>query len=474
MPTDVIMPQMGESIAEGTILRWMKSVGDKVERDEPLFEISTDKVDAEIPSPVSGVLAEIRVQPNTTVPINTVVGLIAGEGEGVASSPGVGEETRPVGHLEPSGTPMIHTPGSKQETPRPSPAAATAETNPGTGEESSAMRIRTKSSPLVRSIAAKEGVDISQVPGSGIHGRVTKDDILNHLEQKKTAPASAKTGSEGERPAGRSASSSPSLSSGLFLLNANSLRPTEVPPLPAPFGPNDRVKIEPLSAIRKRIAENMVLSRRLNAHVTTFFEFDWGTVDALRSKHRARFEEQHGVKLTYLPFLLKAAAAALRAYPIVNAIIDGDTLVYKNDVNIGIAVALDWGLVVPVIRGADQLSIAGLARAASDLANRARARQLKVDEMTSGTFTITNPGVSGPLVGAPIIPLGQSAIMGFGGIEKRPVVVEGPDGQDCIGIRLRSYMSISFDHRLIDGAMADLFMSHIKKTIQTSDWPELG
>jgi 2-oxoglutarate dehydrogenase E2 component (dihydrolipoamide succinyltransferase) len=465
MPTDVIMPQMGESIAEGTVLRWMKGVGDRVERDEPLFEISTDKVDAEIPSPVSGVLAEIRVGPNTTVPINTVVGIIAAEGEAVASAPAADSK----GEVAPVAPPApLPEPASPPSTPPPLEAAPPAE---GSSEE----RIRAKSSPLVRAIAAAEGIEIGEVAGSGIHGRVTKDDILGFLEQRKSAAAvpSPKPALPGAiAPAATPAARS--ISGGGFLLSANSLRPTEPAPLPPAHGANEKFSIEPLSVIRKRIAENMILSRRLNAHVTTFFEFDFGRIDALRTKHRVRFEQQNGVKLTWLPFVIKACASALRAFPVVNSLMDGDELVVKHDVNIGIAVALDWGLIVPVIRNVDQLSIAGVAHAATDLAGRARSRSLKLDDLSGGTFSITNPGVYGGLVGAPIIPVGQSAILGFGGIEKRPVVVTGPDGQDAIAIRPRAYMSLSFDHRLIDGAVADQFMAHVKKTVETSEWPELG
>jgi len=456
MPTDVIMPQMGESIAEGTLLRWMKKPGERVERDEPLFEISTDKVDAEIPSPASGVLAEIKVTENQTVPINTIVGVIAAEGETVTAS----APAAPAAEAAPTAAPGDET-------------VPTGPTPGGNGhQESSADRIRRRSSPLVRAIAAREGIDISKLEGSGIHGRVTKQDILAYIEKGPTPALSAPIDQPVAAPAVVAGGAS-TVGSG-FLMGANSMRPTELPMLPPSHGPNERVTIEPLSPIRKRIAENMILSRRLNAHVTTFFEFDFARIAALRRRHKARFQEQNGVNLTYLPFVIKACCAALRAFPVVNAVIDGDNVVYKQDVNIGLAVALDWGLIVPVVKNADQLSLAGVAKAAQDLASRARARQLKVDELAGGTFSITNPGIFGGLVGAPIIPVGQSAILGFGGIEKRPVVVESEDGDDAIVVRPRAFMSISFDHRLIDGAVADQFMSHVKKTVETSDWPELG
>ncbi len=500
---DVIMPQMGESIAEGTVTKWLKNVGDKVERDEPLFEISTDKVDAEIPSPAEGILKEIRVGPGTTVPINTVVGVIAAEGEAQAqpqpqaeptpqAAPPPGVTTLPPIPMPPPPAPAPPepppAPAPPAPAPPPAPAAAPPPPEPPPApaprpappltfpppappppveyhiegerqspptpekprEEMTAEELRlTRSSPVVRKIAAEHQVDLTEVPGTGIGGRVTKQDILSHIEGRGTQPSAPS-------PAAPSpASASPA------------------PAGPAPAGPKPearpaapaaaRVQVVPMSPIRKKTAEHMVLSKRTSAHVSTVFEIDFTRIDQLRQKHRASFEER-GVKLTYMPFVLKAVVDGLVEFPELNASIEGDNIVYRKDINLGIAVALEWGLIVPVVHNAEEKNVLGLGRAVQDLAQRARAKKLKVEEVQGGTFTITNPGVFGSLFGTPIINQPQVAILGLGTIEKRPVVRD-----DAIAIRTMAYVALTFDHRLVDGADADRFMAHVKKTLQEFD-----
>ena len=428
MATDVVMPQMGESIAEGTIVRWIKKVGDKVDRDEPLFEISTDKVDAEIPSPAAGVVTEIRVKEGETVPVNSVVAVIGAAGEAKAAPPAVEATTPPV------------PPAKPVEPPKPSPqadgtpAAASApreETQAAPSPEMSTEdALHQRSSPLVRKIAKEHHVDISQIHGTGIAGRVTKDDILGFIGQVgQVGPASA-------APAPAAASARQAAA-------------------------GDRV--EKMSPMRKRISEHMVASVHTSAHVHSVFEVNFSRVAQIREAKKAEFERS-GVKLTFLSFIVKAAVEALRAVPIVNASVDGDTIVYHKDVNVGIAVALDWGLIVPVIKNADERNLVGLSRSIADLANRARGKQLKPDEVQGGTFTITNPGVFGALFGTPIINQPQVAILGVGNVEKRPVVVD-----DAIAIRPMAYLTLGYDHRVIDGAVADDFMSHLKKTLENWD-----
>jgi 2-oxoglutarate dehydrogenase E2 component (dihydrolipoamide succinyltransferase) len=402
--SDVVMPQMGESIAEGTIVRWIKKVGERIDRDEPLFEISTDKVDAEIPSPAAGVLVEIRAKEGETVPVNSVVAVIGEAGAAVAAPPAVETVAAPA----------------------PAPTAM-----PG---ESASDGQRQKSSPLVRKIAKEHRVDLTRVPGTGLGGRVTKDDILGYLET-------------GERPA-------PSA--------AGAAAPALAAHVPA-FKPGDNVEVVAMSVMRKKIAEHMVFSRRTSAHVHSVFEVDYTRVTKIREARKADYERQ-GVKLTYMSFLMKATVDALKAVPIVNSSLDGDRIVYKKDINLGIAVALDWGLIVPVIKHAEEKNLLGLSRAIQDLAARARSRQLKPDDVQGGTFTITNPGVFGALFGMPIISQPQVAIMGVGNIEKRVAVIE-----DAIAIRTKGYLSLGYDHRLIDGAVADEFMSQVKKTLENFD-----
>jgi 2-oxoglutarate dehydrogenase E2 component (dihydrolipoamide succinyltransferase) len=435
---DVVMPQMGESVAEGTVVRWIKKVGDRVDRDEPLFEISTDKVDAEIPSPAAGVLLEIRAKEGETVPVETVVAVI---GDAVAA------EAAPPAAAPIPAVPAPAAPVAAGPAPAPAATAApvaagstpAAPVTPSPAEpEPAADGQKQKSSPLVRKIAKEHGIDLTRVPGTGLGGRVTKDDILGFLGK---AP----------KPAAHAAPAAPAAS------------PQPAAHVPA-FKPGDNVEIVPMSVMRRKIAEHMVLSRRTSAHVHSVFEVDYTRVAKIRQARRADYDRQ-GVKLTYMSFLMKAAVDALKAVPVVNTSIDGDNVVYKKDINLGIAVALDWGLIVPVIKHAEEKNVLGLSRAIQDLAARARAKQLKPDEVQGGTFTITNPGVFGAQFGMPIISQPQVAILGVGTIEKRVVVVE----DDAIGIRTRGYLSIGYDHRLIDGAVADEFMSHLKRTIENFD-----
>ena len=435
MPTNVVMPQMGESIAEGTIVRWIKKVGDRVDRDEPLFEISTDKVDAEIPSPAAGVLAEIRAKEGETVPVESVVAVIADAGPAVAASqvpaPAMSPPAAPPAVPRTAATtPTLVTPSAPATQPGAAPPA------PRGMPMAEELRGR-RSSPLVRRIAREHNVDITRLDGSGVGGRVTKQDILDFIEGHPGAPPVA--------PATRAAAPAAPVEEG-----------------PA-FKPGEAVEIVPMTVMRKRIAEHMIASRRRSAHVHSVFEVDFLSVSRIRDAKRADYERL-GVKLTYLPFVIKAAADALRAVPVVNSSIDGDNIVYRKDVNIGIAVALDWGLIVPVIRNADEKNILGLSRAAADLAGRARAKQLRPEEVQGGTFTITNPGVFGALFGTPIINQPQVAILGIGAVEKRPVVID-----DAIAIRPRAYLTLGYDHRLIDGAVADQFMSFLKKRIEKFD-----
>ena len=427
---DVLMPQMGESIAEGTVSKWLKKVGDPIKRDEPLFEISTDKVDAEIPAPAAGVLAEIKVQEGKTVPVQTLVAVIETE-KGAAVSPAPPAKPAAPPPAAPTLAPATGVPVS----PRPSPSLPAPEKGDG-GVETAEERLRKKSTPLVRKIAAEHRVDISTIAGTGHAGRVTKQDILGFIE--RGAPA---------LPAPRS----PLPTTG----------PVEHATVDA--WPGDRV--EPMSKIRKITADHMIMSRRTSAHVTSFFEIDYSRVAELRRKHKQAYAER-GVNLTYLAFIAKACAEQLRKHPVVNAAVSGDQIIYRKDVNIGIAVALEWGLIVPVVKHADELSLGGLARAINDLGERARAKRLLPDEVQRGTFTITNPGVFGSYVGVPIINQPQVAILGVGTIEKRPKVVTLPDGTDTIAIRTLGMISMSYDHRIVDGADADRFLADVKKLIE--------
>jgi pyruvate dehydrogenase E2 component (dihydrolipoamide acetyltransferase) len=451
---DIIMPQMGESIAEGTLSKWLKKVGDEVKRDEPIFEISTDKVDAEIPASTAGVLAEILVKEGETVAVQTVVarletekGAIAGSGKreagggggGAGESALAGDNAAAVFKAAPAAPQREGTPAPAQpRQPQAAPAIAASHSGNGSSFEE---RVRTKSSPLVRKIAAEHGVNISSLQGTGVSGRVTKRDILGFIEAGPSAGSAL--------PASRF--------------------PHTALPLPAAW-PGDTV--EPMSKMRALISEHMVASRHTSAHVTSFIEIDFTRVARIRAKKRAEFEAATGQKLTYMPFIIKAVTQGLRAFPVMNSSVAGTNVIYRKQINIGVAVALEWGLIVPVIKNADDLSLSGITRALNDIAARARAKKLSPDEVQGGTFTITNPGVFGSLMGTPIINQPQVAILGVGAIEKRPKVLPGVDGEDTIAIRTCAYFSISFDHRIIDGAVADQFLAFVKKTIET--FPETG
>ncbi len=447
MSTEVVMPQMGESIAEGTITKWLKQVGERVERDEPLFEISTDKVDAEIPSPAAGTLTEVRFKEGETVEVNTVVAVLDGAQAGAAAAPEakpVEEKPAPVEAAPPPPAPPVE---EKAPAPAPTPPPAPVSTAaPRTdGETATAEELRrTKSSPLVRKIAQEHGVDISKLEGTGLSGRVTKNDILSFIESGPAAPA----------PAAPAPVRAPA------------------PELPAPPPPKPQAgdRVEQMSVMRKKIAEHMVLSRRTSAHVSTVYEIDMTRVARLRDKHRDEFYQRTGTKLTFMPFIFEAVNKGLRKFPIFNAQVNGEQIIYKQDINLGMAVALDGGLIVPVIKRADDLSISGLARAANDLADRARTKQLKPDEVTGGTFTITNPGVFGGLFGTPIINQPQLAILGVGKIEKRAKVLTTPEGDDFIGIRWMAYFALSFDHRVIDGADAERFLAFVKEQLEAGEF----
>ena len=457
MAHDVVMPQMGESIAEGTVSKWLKKVGDTVERDEPLLEISTDKVDAEIPSPAAGVLTEILVKEGDTVPVNAVVARIGGEGAGAGDAPPAAPKAEEPKPAEQKVADQATAQEMKQEAPAVQPAAnekpvaeappATTNEQPATDEESLDERRRTKSSPLVRKIAAENNVDISQLQGTGVSGRVTKNDILDYLQQPKPAAAEAKAAPAAAAPP----------------------PPAAKAPRPTPqFAEGQSVRLEPLSVMRKRIAQHMTQSKQTSAHVHTVFEVDLTNVDKLRRRHKDAYAER-GVKLTFMPFIVQAVIAGLREFPILNASMDDTNVIYHRDLNIGIAVALEWGLIVPVLKQADELNILGVSRAINDLGDRARAKKLSPEDVQGGTFTITNPGVFGGLFGLPIINQPQVAILGVGGIKKRPVVIETKDG-DTIGIRSMCYFSLGFDHRLIDGAVADQFMARVKEILEAGSF----
>jgi pyruvate dehydrogenase E2 component (dihydrolipoamide acetyltransferase) len=470
MSEEVKMPQMGESIAEGTIVKWLKKVGDAVKRDEPLFEISTDKVDAEIPSPTAGVLSEIKVQEGETVAVNTVVAVINGGGGAAKPTAEPAKEPPPAPKQEPSqqvtqAQPEPAPPAPKTPEPaRPAPAAPAPpeSVEAAAGEPASAEELRrTRSSPVVRKIAEEHGVDITQIEGTGISGRVTKQDILSFVENR---------GADAKVEPSAAPSIAPPASPGAAPPPPRAPQPQRAPAAtqaeagPQPFAEGDRVEIEPMSIMRRRIAERMVESRHVSAHVTSFMEVDFSKTAKLREGLKGEFERD-GVKLTFMPFIIKAVIEAIKKWPIINSSVWGDQIVYKKDINIGVAVALDWGLIVPVIRGADEKSLLGLARAVNDLGERARRKQLKPDEVQGGTFTITNPGSFGGWAGTPIINQPQVAILGVGVIKKRPVVVD-----DAIAIRQIGVFGLSFDHRIIDGAIADQFLATLRDVIEAAEY----
>ncbi|GAB1341069.1 dihydrolipoamide acetyltransferase family protein [Gemmatimonas sp.] len=437
---DVIMPQMGESIAEGTVSRWLKKVGDSVKRDEPIFEISTDKVDAEIPSPSAGVLMEIMVGEGLTVAVNTVVARLETDAAAAAAAPAA---TAPAPVAE--ATVVVSTPApvaASAAVPPALPAKPAASTGaPGSLEE----RLRTKSSPLVRKIAAEHGVEIASLSGSGIAGRVTRKDLDAFLANRPSGSATpaAPVGASMYAPAGTESHG----------------------PLPTPWAGD---VVEPMSKIRKLTSDHMATAIRVAAHVTTFWEIDLTRVARIRAAMRRDFEAQSGQKLTYMPFILQAVSAQLKRHPLINAAVAGNDIIYRKQINLGIAVALEpTGLIVPVLKRADELSLTGLSRGVNDLAARARSKKLSPTDVQDATFTISNPGTFGSITGTPIIPVGTTAILCLGAIEKRPKVMTGPDGEDTIAIRTCCYFSLSFDHKVVDGADADRFMGDLKKALES-------
>jgi pyruvate dehydrogenase E2 component (dihydrolipoamide acetyltransferase) len=443
--TEIVMPQMGESITEGTVSKWLKAVGDTIEKDEPLLEISTDKVDAEVPSPAAGKLLEIKVNEGETVEVGAVLALVGAEGGAAAPSP-----AKPPEAKAPVETKAVAAAASPQPAIQNTQYEKVSTGNGSKSTDIDELR-RSKSSPLVRNIAKEHGIDITRIPGSGISGRVTKQDIMSFIETgaalrpqdllRKDAPAAP-------------AISTPAPAKSTYA------------PAPITAGAEDRV--EKMSVMRKKIAEHMTFSKQTSAHVTSVYEFDMTNVAKFRDKNKAEFQSRYGTKLTYMPFIFQAVTNAIRKFPIVNAQVDGENIVYKGDINLGMAVALDWGLIVPVIKKADTLSLSGLALAANDLADRARMKKLSPDEVTGGTFTITNPGVFGGLYGTPIINQPQVAILCVGTIEKRPRVFTSPEGDDYIAIRQMAYFALTYDHRIVDGADAERFLSYMKEFLETA------
>ena len=459
---DVIMPQMGESIFEGTITKWLKKPGDKIERDEPLFEISTDKVDAEIPSPSAGVLKEIKVNEGQTVPIQTVVAVI--DADGAASSAGSSAaasapapapaKAEAPAHV--SAPPKIEAPLKPPPSPVSAPQASAPSATTAPQQRPNGQKIR--SSPLVRRIARENNVDLSQIPGTGAGGRISKHDIRAAIEGGGASRSSSGVSAAGAAPA-RAASAPPPAAGGAA---ASAVLETAVPREKMYFG---HYEVQPMSVMRQRIAEHMVLSKRVSPHVYSVDEVNVSGIAAVRSKLKDKFEQSSGTKLTFMPFFVRAAVEGLRAFPTVNSSVDGTNIVLHKECNIGIAVALDWGLIVPVIKNAEEKNFLGIARALNDLAERARAKKLKPEEVAESTFSITNPGVFGGLFGLPVINQPNVAILGLGTIEKRPVVVD-----DAIAIRSMVYLTLSYDHRVVDGAVAHQFMGKVKHTLE--NWTE--
>jgi 2-oxoglutarate dehydrogenase E2 component (dihydrolipoamide succinyltransferase) len=452
MAVDVIMPQMGESIFEGTITKWLKKPGDKIERDEPLFEISTDKVDAEIPSPTAGVLKEIKVNEGQTVPIQTVVATIDAVGAGAAApapAPAKPEASKTTAAADEA---EARVPAKPAVTPPPpaaaqKAAAASSAAAPAPSQRPGGNGDKIRSSPLVRRIAREHNVDLAQVPGTGAGGRVSKHDILAAVEGGGATSAAAPA--QAPPPAAGGALASAALQ-------------TAVPRERLYFG---HYEVQPMSTMRQKIAEHMVLSKRVSPHVYSIEEANVSGIVALRTKMKDQFERETGTKLTYMPFFIRAAVEGLHAFPTVNASVDGTNIVLHKECNIGIAVSLDWGLIVPVIKNAEEKNFLGLARAVNDLAERARSKKLKPEEVAESTFSITNPGVFGGLFGLPVINQPNVAILGLGTIEKRPVVID-----DAIAIRSMTYLTLSYDHRVVDGAVAHQFLHKVKETLE--NWSE--
>ena len=420
MPTDVVMPQMGESITEGTITKWLKKVGDTIERDEPLFEISTDKVDAEIPSPAAGTLTEIKFPEGATVGVHTVVAIIGG------------------GASEPATAPAHAAPAPAAPAPAAPAPAAPAPVAPAAPAASVAADERPRSSPLVRKIAKDNNIDLNRVSGTGPSGRITKTDILGYIANPAAKPAPAAP------------------------VKSSAATPAADAPVPG--------SLVPMTKMRSIIARRMVESKRTSPHVHTVFKVDMTRIVRLRERERTKFEQRNGVKLTYMPFITRAAIAALRKHPIVNATVEGEAIRYSRNINIGIAVALEWGLIVPVIKRAEEQNFLGIARAIADIAERARGKKLLPDEVLGGTFTLTNSGIFGEQFGMPIINQPQAAILGIGGLNKEPVVVTDEEGNDSIAIRSMQHFCLGFDHRIVDGADAGKFMADFKAYLE--DWDE--
>jgi len=469
MAADVVMPQMGESIFEGTITKWLKKPGDKVERDEPLFEISTDKVDAEIPSPTAGVLKEIKVKEGQTVPINTVVATI--DAAGAAASVPAAD------------------PAPKAEAPKPTPAAAAASAppakpsftpaSPAAAAQAAPARdgARIHSSPLVRRMAKEHGIDLGSIPGTGAGGRITKEDMEAAIAGSAgagggvSAPSVEPVAPAYSAPApARPAASPPVTPAPVAGPGGPAAHGTQYVPALQLGVPRERLyfgnyEVEPLSTMRLKIAEHMVASKHVSPHVYSVDEIDMSRIAALRAKSKDEFERQYGTKLTFMPFFVKATVAGLRAYPTLNASLDGTSVVLHKEINVGIAVALDWGLIVPVVKTADEKNILGIQRTMNDLAERARSKKLRPEEVQEGTFSITNPGVFGGLFGLPVISQPNVGILGLGAIEKRPVVIN-----DSIAIRSMCYVTLSYDHRVVDGAIAHQFLHKVKDTLE--NWSE--
>ena len=458
MATDVIMPQMGESIFEGTLTKWLKKPGEKVQRDEPLFEISTDKVDAEIPAPASGVLKEVKVKEGTTVQVNTVVGVIDADGAGASGTPAKAAAPEPAkavgapssassdgGSRPAAPAPKAPEPDETETESAPPRAAAQAS---NVTEISQAEGERVRSSPLVRKIAKDNKVDLGQVPGTGMGGRITKEDILAFIEK---------------HPAGAPAAAQPQRAAAATMPQAAAAPAPQLPP-PLPG------EVVPMTKMRSIIAQRMVESKHTSAHVHTVFKVDMTRIVKLRDRERAKFEARNGIKLTYMPFIARAVLAGIKAMPIINSSVEGENIRYHKNVNIGIAVALDWGLIAPVVKQAEERSFVGLQRAINDLAERARAKKLQPDEVMGGTFTITNPGIFGPQFGTPIIMQPQVAILGMGGLFKEPVVITDKDGNDLLAIRSIIRLTLGYDHRIVDGADADKFMVAVRNYLE--NWNE--
>jgi 2-oxoglutarate dehydrogenase E2 component (dihydrolipoamide succinyltransferase) len=448
---DVVMPQMGESIFEGTITKWLKKVGDKVQRDEPLFEISTDKVDAEIPAPAAGVLREIKVKEGTTVQVNTVVAVIGGAGAQGKAAPAQAAPAKPEAVQAQASQPQAAQPQATQSQPapqahQPQPVVSFPAGDRGQDGE------RLRSSPLVRRMARENNVDLNQVPGTGLGGRISKTDIQNFIQQH---------GAGGGRPQMVSAPPQQARAAQQQQPQQAQTQPVPVPQIQTVSG-----EVVPMTPMRKKIAERMVESKRTSAHVHSVFKVDMTRIARFREKNRKAWEARNGVKLTYLPFIAKAMLHGIRVKPIMNSSVVGDGIQYHKNVNIGIAVALEWGLIVPVVKGAENLSFVGLQRAIVDLGERARTKKLKPDDVQGGTITITNPGIYGPQFGLPIILQPQVAILGMGGIFKEPVVVTDEDGNDSIAVRHIIRLSVGYDHRIIDGADADQFMVAVREYLE--------